>query len=78
MNSPAAFNATCAALLERVTNIVPNGVSLTEQINLLPFKVHDARLTVQNGALVFVIEVRVSNPYSVLKRPNVDQQCRSR
>ena len=63
MNSPVAFNATCAALLERVTDLVPNGVTLTEQINLLPFKVHDARLTVQNGALVFVVEVRVCNPH---------------
>ncbi|KAF8189020.1 heme peroxidase [Pholiota molesta] len=60
MNSPAAFNATCAGLLERMINTVPSNVQLTDTIALLPFKVTSAQLTIQDGQLLFDVLVRVA------------------
>lgn len=59
MNSPAAFNATCAGLLERMINTTPSNVQLTDAIDLLPFKVTSAQLTIQDGQLLFDVLVRV-------------------
>ncbi|KAF8189006.1 hypothetical protein BJ912DRAFT_1143203 [Pholiota molesta] len=62
MNSPAAFNATCVRLLERMINTVLRNVTLqlTDAINLLPFKVSSAQFTIQDGQLLFDVLVRVS------------------
>ncbi|KAF9477280.1 heme peroxidase [Pholiota conissans] len=60
MNSDTAFNAVCAGLLERMINLVPNGVQLSDEIALIPFKVTQAQFNVQNGQLVFDVLIRAA------------------
>lgn len=40
-------------------NVVPHGVSLTDEITLLPAKVHDVQLTFERNKLVFKSSLRV-------------------
>lgn len=57
------FMETCGTLLERMLNLVPSGVSLTEEITMLPAKVASAQLTIERGKLIFKTALRVSHPH---------------
>ncbi|MCQ6264028.1 hypothetical protein MLD55_19095, partial [Alcanivorax sp. MM125-6] len=42
---PNQYNSQCQTLLERMINTVAHGVSLTDEITMIPAKVHDVQLT---------------------------------
>jgi len=46
-------------MLGRMLDVVPNGVTLTDEITLLPAKVTSAQLTFEKGNLVFKASFRV-------------------
>lgn len=60
------FNNQCQTLLERMLNTVPHGVSLTEEIKLLPGKVWGVQLTIERDQLVFKANLRVCMPTIML------------
>ncbi|KAJ3550967.1 hypothetical protein NMY22_g97 [Coprinellus aureogranulatus] len=65
------FMETCGTLLERMLNLVPSGVTLTEEITMLPAKVSSAQLTIERDKLVFKTSLRLA--YSMdtkYSRPN--------
>ena len=53
------FQNDCRDLLERMLNTVPRGVTLTDEITLLPEKVTHTRLTIEKEKLVFKTTLRV-------------------
>jgi hypothetical protein len=53
------FMETCSTLIERMLNLVPSGVTLTDEITMLPAKVSTAQLTIERGILVFKTSLRV-------------------
>jgi len=55
----AAFQSECQTMLGRMLDVVPNGVTLTDEITLLPAKVTAAQLTFEKGNLVFKASFRV-------------------
>jgi hypothetical protein len=58
--SPTTFSSSCQNILERMINTVPSNVSLTQEIILLPVKVHDVQLTFERSKFVFKASLRVS------------------
>ena len=58
------FMATCSTLIERMLNLVPSGVTLTDEITMLPAKVSIAQMTIERGILVFKTSLRVSSIYA--------------
>ncbi|EAU88828.2 hypothetical protein CC1G_01201 [Coprinopsis cinerea okayama7 len=62
--SPEDFSSTCGTLLEKMLNVVPSNVVLTEEITMLPVKVTDAHLTIENEQLVFKASLRIAQPIS--------------
>ncbi|GLB34708.1 putative peroxidase family protein [Lyophyllum shimeji] len=54
-----AFASTCQDILTRMINTVPHGVALTNDITLLPAKVHDVQLTFERGVFVFKASLRL-------------------
>jgi hypothetical protein len=60
--SPQLFAQTCAALLARMVDTVPNGVKLTEVINPLPVKPQSVQVVyMQDGTLILEGQVRVGD-----------------
>ncbi|KAG5645579.1 hypothetical protein DXG03_005717 [Asterophora parasitica] len=59
LSSATAFASTCQNILERMINVVPHGVTLTNEITLLPAKVHDVQLTFEKGIFVFKAAFRL-------------------
>lgn len=41
-------------------NVIPHGVTLTDEIKLLPAKVHDVQLSFERSKFVFKASLRVS------------------
>ncbi|KAE9393700.1 heme peroxidase [Gymnopus androsaceus JB14] len=61
--SPDTFSETCANLIERMINNVPNGVNLTEPITEpFDYLISDPLLSYQNGTLIMTTTLRVLNP----------------
>ncbi|TFK42386.1 heme peroxidase [Crucibulum laeve] len=58
--SPDAFASSCQDMLERMLNMVPKGVTLTEEITLLHAKVSNAQLTLEKEVLVFKVSLRLT------------------
>lgn len=56
---PTTYMSQCQSLLEQMFNTVPHGISLTEEITLIPAKVWGVQLTVEKGQLVFKANLRV-------------------
>ncbi|KAJ6463794.1 L-ascorbate oxidase [Mycena vitilis] len=68
MNSADSFASTCTTVLDKMLNTVPSGVTLTDEIALLPVKVSAVQLTVAGSKLQFSASVRLvltSNSTSV-------------
>ncbi|TFK76256.1 heme peroxidase [Pluteus cervinus] len=63
--SSSAFSQTCANLLERMVNTVPQSVVLTEEVTLLPVKVLDVGLTIEHRILVFKATLRLTKQFGV-------------
>jgi hypothetical protein len=59
LSDPNQYLSQCQSLLEQMINTVPHGVSLTEEIALIPAKVSDVQLTVEKNQLVFKTNFRV-------------------
>ncbi|KAJ6463796.1 heme peroxidase [Mycena vitilis] len=58
MNSADSFASTCTTVLDKMLNTVPSGVTLTDEIALLPVKVSAVQLTVAGSKLQFSASVR--------------------
>ncbi|KAG2019903.1 cytochrome c peroxidase [Coprinopsis cinerea AmutBmut pab1-1] len=56
------FQSECRDILERMLNVVPRGVTLTEEITMLPVKVKNAQLTIEKEQLVFKSTLRLAQP----------------
>ncbi|KAJ7151132.1 L-ascorbate oxidase [Mycena filopes] len=70
MNSADAFAQTCTTIIDKMLNTVASGVTLTDEIALLPVKVSNVQLTVDTAGkqLQFQASVRIqqsSNSTSV-------------
>ncbi|KAG6877011.1 hypothetical protein C0993_011072 [Termitomyces sp. T159_Od127] len=59
ISSPDAFASTCQSILERMINTVAHGVTLTEEIQIIPAKVHNVQLTFEKSTLVFKASFRL-------------------
>ncbi|EKM82462.1 hypothetical protein AGABI1DRAFT_111078 [Agaricus bisporus var. burnettii JB137-S8] len=59
---PNQYNSQCQTLLERMINTVAHGVSLTDEITMIPAKVHDVQLTIERNQLVFKSSLRLPQP----------------
>jgi len=60
LSSSDAYNSECQSLLERMINVVPSNVSLTDEITLLPAKLDDTQLTIEKNQLVFKTALRLT------------------
>ncbi|TFK42304.1 L-ascorbate oxidase [Crucibulum laeve] len=60
--SADTYNTECTSVLERMINTVAHGVTLTDEITLLPAKVTLAQLTIEQSKLVFKSSLRLTNP----------------
>ena len=58
--APDAFQSTCSSLLTRMLNLVPRGVTLTDEITLIPAKVNAAQLTIERNQLVYKMTFRLA------------------
>ncbi|KAG5638972.1 hypothetical protein H0H81_008192 [Sphagnurus paluster] len=59
LSTTESFSSSCQHILERMINVVPHGVVLTDQITLLPAKVHDVQLTFERNVFVFKSSFRL-------------------
>ncbi|KAF9448021.1 L-ascorbate oxidase [Macrolepiota fuliginosa MF-IS2] len=64
LSDPNQFSTQCQSLLERMLNTVPHGVSLTDEITLIPTKVWGTQLTIERGQLVYKANLRLTQPIS--------------
>ncbi|RDB21102.1 hypothetical protein Hypma_011861 [Hypsizygus marmoreus] len=62
ISTPDSFATECKNILERMINVVPHGVVLTDEITLIPAKVHDAQLTFEREKFVFKAGLRLTQP----------------
>lgn len=62
MSSPDAYLNSCRTVLEKMLNMVPSNVALTDEIRLLQEKVFNVQLTLEHGELVFKASLRVRVP----------------
>lgn len=60
MADPTSFANTCQSLLTRMIHTVPPSVQLTDVVQLNPFKIRVAQITVINSEVVLRAMVRVS------------------
>ncbi|KAF9058627.1 heme peroxidase [Rhodocollybia butyracea] len=61
--NPGTFTQTCADLIERMINTVPNGVSLTDPFSEpFDYVVSEPVFSYRNGTLAMVTTLRVLNP----------------
>ncbi|KAF7350459.1 Peroxidase [Mycena venus] len=59
MNSADSFAQTCTTIFDKMLNTVPSGVTLTDEITLVPVKVSAVQLTVGTSQLQFQANVRL-------------------
>ncbi|KAJ7336343.1 L-ascorbate oxidase [Mycena albidolilacea] len=59
MNSADSFAQTCSTVFDKMLNTVPSGVTLTDEITLVPVKVSAVQLTVGTSQLQFQASVRL-------------------
>ncbi|KAJ7234628.1 heme peroxidase [Mycena haematopus] len=64
MNSADSFTQTCTTIFDKMLSTVPSGVTLTEEITLVPFKVAAVQLTVGTSQLQFQASVRLESTQS--------------
>ncbi|KAH6895008.1 L-ascorbate oxidase [Coprinopsis sp. MPI-PUGE-AT-0042] len=62
MASPDAFKNECRDILGRMLDVVPRGVTLTEEITMIPAKVKNAQITIEKDQLVFKSTFRLAQP----------------
>ncbi|KAK7019051.1 peroxidase [Favolaschia claudopus] len=62
MNSAESFSKTCVTIFDKMLTTIPSGVTLTDEITLLPFKVSSTQLTVSGSQLQFQANLRVVVP----------------
>ncbi|KXN91499.1 Putative L-ascorbate peroxidase 6 [Leucoagaricus sp. SymC.cos] len=62
LSDPNEYLNQCQSLIERMLNTVPHGVSLTDEITLLPAKVWGVQMTIEQGQLVFKANLRLTQP----------------
>jgi hypothetical protein len=56
------FASTCQSMLERMINTVPHGVSLTDEIQMIPAKVLDVGFSIEQNQLLFKASFRLIQP----------------
>ncbi|KAG6827360.1 hypothetical protein H0H92_012098 [Tricholoma furcatifolium] len=65
MSTPDAFASTCQSILERMIETVAHGITLTNEIAVIPAKVHDVQLTFdEKNAFVFQASFRLQQSIS--------------
>ncbi|KAF9014093.1 L-ascorbate oxidase [Cyathus striatus] len=62
ISSEDAFASECQTILQRMIEVVPHGVTLTDEITLLPAKAKDVDLTIEKNQLVFKATLRLTQP----------------
>jgi len=65
-----SFQSECQTMLARMIDTVPRGVTLTDEITLLPAKVTAAQLTFEKDKLVFKTSFRLTQPGSATVNAN--------
>ncbi|XP_006457946.1 hypothetical protein AGABI2DRAFT_199045 [Agaricus bisporus var. bisporus H97] len=60
LSSPDAYLNSCRTVLEKMLNMVPSNVALTDEIRLLQEKVFNVQLTLEHGELVFKASLRLA------------------
>ncbi|KDR69064.1 hypothetical protein GALMADRAFT_230872 [Galerina marginata CBS 339.88] len=75
LNSKSAYFQTCRTLLTRMLDTVPSNVTLTDEIKLLPAKVTNAQITVNNSQLLFYTTLRLSQRVNVSTPSNRQVTC---
>ncbi|KAF8969621.1 L-ascorbate oxidase [Flammula alnicola] len=66
----STFQSECQAILTRMLNTVPTGVTLTDEITLLPAKVSAAQLTFEKNQLVFKSTFRLTQAINTTANAN--------
>lgn len=61
----AQAQASCRTVLTKMLEGVPKDTTFTETVEILPAKVIDPRLTVENEHLIFQADLRVRNPSNI-------------
>ncbi|KAF5322147.1 hypothetical protein D9619_001659 [Psilocybe cf. subviscida] len=64
MQDPNTFSQTCSTLLARMLDTVPKGVTLTEPIVPIPFKLSHQRFMFIGGELAFSAQFRIVNTFN--------------
>lgn len=64
ISSAEAFQTECRDVLGRMLDVVPRGVTLTDEITMLPAKVKNAQIVIERGQLVFKSTFRVAETTS--------------
>lgn len=64
LGDATVFQSECQSILTRMIDVVPQNVTLTDEITLLPAKVNNAQLTFEKNQMVFKSTFRV-RPISV-------------
>lgn len=62
LGDATVFKTECQSILGRMLDVVPQNVTLTDEITLLPAKVNNAQLTFQKNQLVFKSTFRLTQP----------------
>jgi len=58
--TPQAYASECQEMIGRMIDTVAHGITLTDEITLLPAKVHDVQLTIEKSQLVFKSSLRLT------------------
>ncbi|KAF9479298.1 L-ascorbate oxidase [Pholiota conissans] len=66
----STFQSECNDVLTRMLNTVPEGVTLTDEITLLPAKVSAAQLTIEKSQLVFKSTFRLTQKINTTASAN--------
>ena len=66
LQSETEFARTCSAMMAKMIDTVPAGVTLTDEIALLPVKVSSAYISVVKDKLIFetFLRVRICSRFS--------------
>ncbi|KAM6500266.1 L-ascorbate oxidase [Amanita muscaria] len=62
LSTSGSFMSSCQGLLQRMIDTVPHGVSFTEEIQLIPAKILDVGLSIQQNQLLFKASLRLVQP----------------
>ncbi|KIK08790.1 hypothetical protein K443DRAFT_672308 [Laccaria amethystina LaAM-08-1] len=68
--SASTFTSECQSILGRMLDTVPAGVTLTDEITLLPAKVNGVQLSIEKQKLVFKASLRLIQPINATANAN--------